>query len=57
MFHSTNLLTKALALGLSPYCPDHGKPCLSHNQDLAGNLSSIVPWCVTQARDQTEASL
>lgn len=42
----TDLLTKALALGPSPYCPDRGKPCLSHNQDLAGNLSAIVPWCV-----------
>lgn len=38
----------APASGHSPYCPDHGRACLSHNQGLAGCLSSTVPWCVSQ---------
>lgn len=53
MSHSAALLTQALASRHSLYGPEHGKLCLSHNQGLAGYLSSIVP----QARDQTEANL
>lgn len=53
MSHSAALLIQALASGHSLYGPGHCKPCLSHNQGLAGYLSSIVP----QVRDQTEANL